>query len=205
MEKYTIAELRDPDAQKKITGISTFYLPPKTFLESDKQVAVKMGLAKADINVIMPAVKLMKRDVTAGNTYDDFENAAIEEIESHVIPEGFKPLCASNAMVDLMTKLALDPKALAAYKQNPTHFVDSTPGLKPLETTALKLGHQGAVICSMKGKPFVSAYKKFPNSCDYIAEGYNGDLTDFQSPSTVDVVDSTVVDVEVDLVLLLTP
>jgi len=63
-------------------------------------------------------------------------------------------------MVDLMTKLALDPKTLATYRQDPTLFVDSTSGLTPLEADALKLGHRGAVIASMKGKAHSVCFSK---------------------------------------------
>ena len=159
MEKYTITELRDPDVQKQITAISTLYLPPKTVLECDKQAAVKMGMVKAgDTNVpTYPSVKWREGEATSANAYEEYERAAIEQSKSHVIPEAYKPLSVSTAMVDLMTKLALDPKALATYKQDPTLFVDSTSGLTRLEADALKLGHQGAVIASMKGKPMLPA------------------------------------------------
>jgi hypothetical protein len=170
MEKYTITELRDPDVQKQITAISTLYLPPKTVLECDKQAAVKMGMVKAgDTNVpTYPSVKWREGEATSANAYEEYERAAIEQSKSHVIPEAYKPLSVSTAMVDLMTKLALDPKALATYRQDPTLFVDSTSGLTRLEADALKLGHQGAVIASMK-------------------EGYGGGLADIQPTSVVDV------------------
>ena len=159
MEKYTITELRDPDVQKQITAISTLYLPPKTVLKCDKQAAVKLGILEAgDTRVpTYPSVKWMEGEVISINAFEDFESAAIKQSESHVIPEAYKPLSVSTAMVDLMIKLALDPNALAAYKQDPTLFVDSISGLTPFEADALKLGHQGTVIASMKGKTILSA------------------------------------------------
>jgi hypothetical protein len=99
-------------------------------------------------------IKWMGGGDDAGAAYNEYESAAIEQIKSHVIPEGYKSLSSSTAMVDLMIKLAIDPKALATYKQNPKLFIDSTSGLTPLEASALKLGHQGGIIASMKGKPF---------------------------------------------------
>jgi hypothetical protein len=130
-------------------------------LKSDKQVALKMGIVKAGEGVTMPSYPAVKwidpeRQDTAGNIYGQWESAAIAQIESHVIPEGYRALVASPAMVGLMKKLALDPKALAVFEQNPTFLIDSTPDLKPLEIEALKLGQQNAIIRSMKGKPLTS-------------------------------------------------
>ena len=159
MEKYTITEFRDPDVQKRITAISTLYLPPKAVPTFDKQVAVKMGMMEAgDTRVpTYPNVKWMEREAgTSANAYEKYESAAIEQSKSHVIPEAYKPLSVSTAMVDLMTQLALDPKTLAMYRQDPTLFVDSASGLTPLEAGALKLGQQGAVMASMKGEPILS-------------------------------------------------
>jgi hypothetical protein len=159
MEKYTITQLRDPDVQKQITAISTLYLPPKTVLKFNKQFAGKMSMVKAGGTRVptYPNVKWVEREATSANAYEEFENAAIEQYKSHVIPEAYKPLSVSTAMVDLMTKLALDPRALATYRQDPTLVIGSTSGLTPLEANALKLGQQGAVIASMKGKPIMSA------------------------------------------------
>lgn len=156
MEKYTITELRDPDTQNKITAISTFYLPPNTVLKSDQLIAAKMGIVQTTYS----AVKGMEPEATARNVRDKLESVAIEQLESHVIPEGYKHLSASRAMVDVMTKLALDPKALAAYKQNPAQFIDSISGLTPLEAGALKLDSQGAIMRSMRGKAFPSTSSK---------------------------------------------
>jgi hypothetical protein len=159
MDKYTITELRDPDVQKQITAISTLYLPPKTVQTCDKQTAVKIGILKAGDTRLptYPSVKWMEGEATSKNAFEEYESAAIEQSKSHVIPEAYKPLSVSTAMVDLMTKLALDPEALATYRQDPTLFVDSTSGITPLEANALKLGHQGAVIASMKGKRILFA------------------------------------------------
>ena len=101
-------------------------------------------------------VRWIEREATS-TAYEEFESAAIEQYKSHAIPEAYRPLSVSTAMADLMTTLALDPKALATYKQDPTLFVDSTSGLTPLEADALKLGQQGVVIASMKGKPILFA------------------------------------------------
>lgn len=153
IETYTIAELRNPDVQKQITAISTLYLPPKTQLECDREAAVKIGMMKAEETTVLNYPKV----------YQEYESAAGEPSKSHVIPKAYKALYASTAMVDFMTKLALDPKALATYREDPTLSIDSTPGLTPLEANALKLGHQGAIIASMRGKQvyFVSFGNKF--------------------------------------------
>lgn len=148
MEKYTIGELRNQDVQKRITAISTFYVPPKTVMAFNQQAAMKLSAVKAK------GTKVAVYPKTEGQAtaLDALESAAIKQSKSHVIPERYKHLSVSTPMVDLMTKLALDPKALATYKQGPSIFVDSISGLHPSEAAALKLGHQGAIIASMRGK-----------------------------------------------------
>ena len=81
MEKYTIAKLRDPDIQKRITAISTLYLPPKTVPTFDKQAAVKIGMMKADDTRVptYPNVKWMEREAISANAYEKYESAAIEQ------------------------------------------------------------------------------------------------------------------------------
>lgn len=122
MDKYTIAELRNLDAQTKITPISTFYLPPKELLKPHVEVAAMLGILKAGSD-IMPAhhlsVKLTEPDRITENAYHEFDAAAIAQIQSHVTPAPYRALSISPAMEDLMTILALDPMALTAYKDKP--------------------------------------------------------------------------------------
>lgn len=152
IEKYTIAELRNPEAQNKITAISTFYLPPKMIRKQDNEVWVKLGMVKVVDQDIEPG--RMGTEASSVKTYSELESTAKGEIDSHVMPERYRALSASSAMVDLMTKLALDPKALGMYQQNPTLYIDSTSGLTLPEIHALKLGNEGSVIGAMKGRSF---------------------------------------------------
>lgn len=119
-----------------------------------------MGILKPGTDVIpahYPSVKWIKPDITTEDTYHEYDTAAIAQIESHVTPALYRPSSISTAMENLMTNLALDPKALAAYQENPTIFLDSA-GLTPLEMSVLKMG-QGTIISSMKRKPIPSAPK----------------------------------------------
>jgi hypothetical protein len=88
----------------------------------------------------------LEPDIPAGKAYGEYENAAIAKIELHVTPARYRPLSASSAMKDVMIKLALDPRTLAEYKNNPVSFADSVSGLTPLETAALQQAHEGTII-----------------------------------------------------------
>lgn len=191
IDKYTIAELRDAETQKKITGISTFYLPPKSLLGTVEEMAAKLGLVSPGKEVKMPhypAVRFMERhDSPADAGYEGLERSAIKEIETHLAPQGYKATCISPAMADLMTKLALDPKALAEYKQDPALYIEHTPGLTPLEMQAMKLGKQGTILRVMKGsssfphfhsrisKPRSQSNSDFVEGYDSISESENQD------------------------------
>lgn len=158
IEKYTIVELRHPNTQNRINSISTFYLPPKTLLRPDAEITAAMGILKPGTDVLQAhylSVKWIKPDVTTKDTYHEYDTAAIAQIESHVTPALYRPSTISTAMEDLMTNLALNPKALAAYQKNPTIFLDSA-GLTPLEMSVLKMG-RGTIISLMKRKPIPSA------------------------------------------------
>jgi len=153
MEKYTIAELRDPQTQNTINAVSTFYLPPKTVPKYDRESAVKMGILEPGQDIMRPSYpssRWLEPEISAREAYGVHENAAIAKIESHVPPSFYRPLSASTAMKEVMIKLALDPKALADYKRDPALFSDSISGLTPWERTALRDAHASRIISSMK-------------------------------------------------------
>jgi hypothetical protein len=156
VEKYTIGGLRDVETRNKINAISTFYLPPKTLPKYDRDFAEKMGILKPGQDILRPSYppsRWMESVASAPEAYGITENTAIAKMSSHMPPTFYKPTSASTAMKEVMIKLALDPKALAEYKNNPTLFSDSISGLNPAERAALREAHESKIISSMKGKP----------------------------------------------------
>ena len=156
IEKYTIRELRDVETRNKVNAVSTFYLPPKALPKYDRDFAEKMGILKPGQDILRPSYpssRWMEPVVSAREAYGITENAAIAKMNSHMPPTFYKPTSASTAMKEVMIRLALDPKALAEYKRNPTLFSNSISGLSPVERAALREAHESKIISSMKGKP----------------------------------------------------
>lgn len=155
IDKYTIAELRDPQIQSKVNAISTFYIPPKSAPKYDREFAVKMGILEPGQDILRPSYPgstWLGPSIPPREAYGPHEKAAIAKIDSHVPPTFYRPLNASAAMKELMEKLALDPRTLAEYKRNPALFSDTVPGLTQLERSALRDAHENGIISSMKGK-----------------------------------------------------
>jgi len=174
IEKYTIAELRDPDSQHKIQANSTFYLPPKVLLKHDRELAEMMGILKPGQEIVPPKIsssKLVQQNVSTSRAYGDYVRAAISQLETRVTPASYRPLSASPAMQDVMIKLALDPKALAEYQSNPTLFTDSTSGLMPPEKVALQNAHEGLIMSEMKGQPILFAHNMFLFELNHVVGG----------------------------------
>lgn len=180
MEKYTIAELRDPHAHENINAVSTFYLPPKAVLQHDRQCAARMGILKPGLDikpVHYPPSRWLDVGTSVPKAYGEYENEVVAQLKSHVIPAPYKRLNASTAMKDVMTKLALDPKVLAEYTSNPELFANSISDLTSFERDALREAHQNKIISSMKGKLSPSSSCHYAIKLHDITEGHEAICT----------------------------
>jgi len=157
IDKLTISQLREPDVQKRINGISTFYIPPKGGLLTSLDVVERLdilnpGQALEQRLHVYPANQWTP-SVSNSEAYRLSDQTAIAELESHIVPEQYSPLATSNAMVDIMTKLALDPKLLAEYKVDRHAFAQSVQDLTSDERKALETGTQSAIHFAMRNVP----------------------------------------------------
>lgn len=135
-------------------------MPPKSLPKYDREFAERMGILEHGQDILRPSYpssRWMEPAVSAREAYGICENAAIAKMESHLPPAFYRPTSASTAMKEVMIKLALDPKALAEYKRNPTLFADSISGLTSVERGALGEAHESKIISSMKGNPMHSS------------------------------------------------
>jgi precorrin-4 methylase len=150
IEKFTIAELRNPDVWRKIHAISTFYLPPKTTLPPDERVMNALGINTWQATPTYPFFAV------GPVPYSPHDKELVSSMVSYSPPSDYRALVASSAMVDIMTRLSLDPKLFEEYKANPKIFA-STRGLTADEQHALDTGNPQWVYYSMKdnkGIPF---------------------------------------------------
>nr|6QZY_A Chain A, Peptide N-methyltransferase [Omphalotus olearius] len=156
-DKYTVAQLREPEIAKRVGGVSTFYIPPKARKASNLDIIRRLELLPAgqvpDKKARIYPANQWEPDVPEVEPYRPSDQAAIAQLADHAPPEQYQPLATSKAMSDVMTKLALDPKALADYKADHRAFAQSVPDLTPQERAALELGDSWAIRCAMKNMP----------------------------------------------------
>ena len=155
-DKFTIAQLRDPQTAKHIGGVSTFYIPPKDGKAPNSDIIRELipGHLVTDKNPAMyPPNQWEPKQCPTLAPYEPNSIAAIDRLETHVVPEQYSALAISKVMADVMTQLALDPKALAKYKADPRGFVQSVPELTTQERAALESGDSWALRCAMRKVP----------------------------------------------------
>jgi precorrin-6B methylase 1 len=147
IERLTIAQLRQPEIAKRITGISTFYLPPKSLRPGNAAVASKFGLRLRNDNADSERDRVA---FPAGHPYGERELTAVAELEHHAIPRNYRRTRTSQAMYDTLYDLATKPEELYAFKRAPAVFVDGKSGLSSAERRALVSRHGGHIRLVMK-------------------------------------------------------
>jgi len=157
-DKFTIAQLRDQQIAKRIGGVSTFYIPPKDRKAPNVDIvcelkSVQKNLIADNIPAVYPPNQWEPKQRPTLAPYEPNSVAAIDRLETHVVPEQYSALATSKVMADVMTQLALNPKALAKYKTDPHGFVQSVPELTTQERAALESGDSWALRCAMRKVP----------------------------------------------------
>nr|P9WEN1.1 RecName: Full=Methyltransferase/ribosomally synthesized cyclic peptide gymnopeptides precursor gymMA1; AltName: Full=Gymnopeptides biosynthesis cluster protein MA1; Contains: RecName: Full=N-methyltranferase gymM1; Contains: RecName: Full=Ribosomally synthesized cyclic gymnopeptides core peptide; Contains: RecName: Full=Follower peptide; Flags: Precursor [Gymnopus fusipes] len=157
IDKLTISQLRDTEVAKRVSGISTFYIPPKELKDPSMDIMRRLELLAAD-QVPDKQWHFYPTNQWAPSApnvvpYGPIEQAAIVQLGSHTIPEQFQPIATSKAMTDILTKLALDPKMLTEYKADRRAFAQSALELTVNERDALEMGTFWALRCAMKKMP----------------------------------------------------
>ncbi|KAJ3812197.1 tetrapyrrole methylase [Lentinula lateritia] len=156
-DQWTIGQLREPEFYKRVGGVSTFYIPPKERKEINVDIIRELKFLPEgkvpDTRTQIYPPNQWEPEVPTVPAYGSNEHAAIAQLDAHSPPEQYQPLATSKAMTDVMTRLALDPKALAEYKADHRAFAQSVPDLTANERTALEIGDSWAFRCAMKEMP----------------------------------------------------
>lgn len=89
-DTYTIAELRKEEVVKKLTNISTFYIPPRDMVDIDPLVANKLWGSEASFRaeILGSTPRWDGSKPTRQFVYGPQELKAIAEIDNHKPPEG---------------------------------------------------------------------------------------------------------------------
>jgi hypothetical protein len=147
IEKYPLSRLHDPQIQKRITGISTFYIPPRDVKPSDPQVLKDLGLLREGERVIEPSSPI--REI---GTYGPKEMKAFEEFRRFRVPPSYQwqeETGAARFMIDLK----FDPALQERYARAPAEILSERrfQYLTDKERAMLASRDPGAVQIACKG------------------------------------------------------
>lgn len=146
-EVYTLEQLHSPEIQSKVTGISTFYLSPKTAVPVDVAMMERLGML-TDGTVIKPAQQPLRQI----DRYSAREMNAFKRFETFKVPRGYH-WQEDTAAARFVLALTEDVELQHAYRQDPSGTVTSDlfPGLSDREKALLSTREAGSIQLAAKG------------------------------------------------------
>lgn len=153
VEVYKLNELHDPAIQTKITGLSTFYIPPRDVAPSHYQTAKDLGLLKAGQHLVQPKSPL--REI---GLYGPKEMKAFDAFANFSIPPSYKWQC-NTAAADFLIALRFDTALQSLYEQDPVKAIEDVRfvNLSDRERALLVSRDSGAIQIASKGAYIRSA------------------------------------------------
>ena len=161
IEKHCLSEFHDPERQAKVTGISTFYLPPRDVRPSDLKVMKHLGLIREGQRLVTPLSPL--REI---GSYGRKEMKAFDAFEVFKIPSSYKWQEETGASRFLI-ELRFDPRLQERYDKDPTGAL-SEPRFAYLtdkEKAMLSSRDSGTIQIACKG-----AYQRSVETEEFVAE-----------------------------------
>ena len=177
IETYALQELHDPKVQTTITGLSTFYIPPRDVVPTDYQTAIDLGILKEGQRLVKPASPL--RDISQ---YERREMEAFRAFEKFHIPSSYRWQEATEAS-HFLIELRFDPALQDLYRSDPLKALDDPrfKGLSDKERAMLASRDSGAIQIAAKG-----AYKRSSDNERLITHLLNSKVTCSDMLRTID-------------------
>ncbi len=153
IEVYKLSELHNPEIQTKITGLSTFYIPPRDVIPAHYQTAQDLGLVKDGQHLVPPKSPL--REI---GQYGPKEMKAFDAFASFRIPPSYK-WQYETAASDFLIQLRFDTSLQNLYEQDPITAVEDErfKNLSDREKVLLVSRDSGAIQIASKGSYIRSA------------------------------------------------
>ena len=147
IEKIKLSELLHVDGAKKVTSMSTFYVPPKTSRDISPEAASDLGLdierTKMDLD----------RNEVPGKSYGPHEERIISRMSSHSRPKNYSPVGGPTGLYRLIRKLCLDEHALHDFKLDSKGFLSKEASdLTESERFAMLSRLSGMIRVAMQGR-----------------------------------------------------
>ena len=147
IERIPLNGFMENDVAKRVTGISTFYIPPRDAKAVDPAMAVKLGLVKNTED----AKKFPNNTVRPVANYGPRETKAIADLDQWVVPHPYvhtPPTKAARYVASLATNIQL----LRTHVQHSEKSMKAS-GLSHYEMAALQSKHSGRIRMALKPNP----------------------------------------------------
>jgi hypothetical protein len=154
IEPLRIRDLRKPEVEKRMNGISTFYVPQIGKSPHNPKTAARLGL-KVDSNtpdrsfghLLGPAV-----------SYSAMETRAVQALKTHKPSPSYRKNRLPTSTLPALLALATSPKAVAHFRRNPTQFLEAHPDMAPHVKKVLTTGSPGLLrLLSLNSSADVAA------------------------------------------------
>ncbi|MEM9824165.1 MAG: SAM-dependent methyltransferase, partial [Bacteroidota bacterium] len=145
IEIYPLSQLHNPEIQMKVTGISTFYLPPKDIAEANKEMVERLGLIKPGQRLRKPEGPLRIID-----RYTSREMKAFSQFTNFTVPKDYQwqeDTAASRFIIALREDVRLQER----FEADPHAALDQFADLSPRERALLATKDPGAMQIAAKG------------------------------------------------------
>ncbi|XP_060068691.1 uncharacterized protein LOC132548816 [Ylistrum balloti] len=111
VRNVALCYLLNPEEMKQVTGVSTFYIPPKTSSQLDIDMALKLGIIRED----SPA-KSLRPGHRVIDAYTDKEKQYIRSLADWEIPTEYS-YAEETELSNILTDLSLNPVFLRHCKE----------------------------------------------------------------------------------------
>ncbi len=146
IDRHSIAEFRDPDVARKVSGVSTFFIEAAQAREADADMGERLGLKAIGPGRASPLICTLPN-------YPDLAARARLNNSQHQTPPGYKFSYASEALYQTLLDMLLQPDDLRAFNADPKGFISARKGLTDEERRKLLLKHHGVTRMMFKRDP----------------------------------------------------
>ncbi|MFD8596719.1 SAM-dependent methyltransferase [Kitasatospora sp. NPDC059646] len=149
VHRVKLSELLEPENSRRVTGISTFYVPPVAERPMDLETAKALGLKVA--TQPQPEGALRSGSALAGpfapfdEPYTEYDERFVALLDRHQVPRDYRKSRPSRAFYEAIRDLSVDPAKIEQYKDDPERALLSRTPLRADERTALRTGHAGRI------------------------------------------------------------
>jgi hypothetical protein len=147
IEVYKLSGLHNPEMQSKITGLSTFYIPPRDVVPTDYQTAKDLGIIEEGQQIIIPKTPL--REI---GLYGAKEMKAFNAFSNFRIPASYKWQTETEASKFLI-ELRFDTSLQKLYENDPLKALEDErfKNLSDRERMLLSSRDSGSIQVASKG------------------------------------------------------